>query len=331
MFRTWLAILMVMVALCGGTCAEGLFSGASYDAGLAVVNGEVYCAGANIGLGFIPIWRVGRERLEKVRSRIGGWDNMYALENELLTIEPVLNIVEMLGSVPTSTFWARRTDVNTGQTQHVETFVWNTDDGVCYVFAGQNKIYRDVCAGKKHTLECLEDGEWVTAAVWTGDQAWTYETFCVIGDRRADQPEKVALYEFHTGKVYDVTVLFIRNNLRLNMAAVLEDGVLYYLEGRSFFAWNLATGEKDTLMRLPEETDAFILTETQLMAMSHEHQRAWVIDRNGWKLIQTVEMNVYPQNAALNEGKLYIRCVYGNAAVEVIDLATGESRLYSLE
>ena len=72
MFRTWLAILMVMVALCGGTCAEGLFSGASYDAGLAVVNGEVYCAGANIGLGFIPIWRVGMERLEKVRSRIGG-------------------------------------------------------------------------------------------------------------------------------------------------------------------------------------------------------------------------------------------------------------------
>ena len=115
------------------------------------------------------------------------------------------------------------------------------------------------------------------------------------------------------------------------MAAVLEDGVLYYLEGRSFFAWNLATGEKDTLMRLPEETDDFILTETQLMAMSHEHQRAWVIDRNGWKLIQTVEMNVYPQNAALNDGKLYIRCVYGNAAVEVIDLATGESMLYSLE
>ena len=74
MFRTWLAILMVMVALCGGTCAEGLFSGASYDAGLAVVNGEVYCAGANIGLGFIPIGKAGRCRLRTRGEKAGTAD-----------------------------------------------------------------------------------------------------------------------------------------------------------------------------------------------------------------------------------------------------------------
>lgn len=331
MLRTWLAILMVMAVLCSCAGADGSFSGANYDGGLAVVNGEVYCAGGNIGLKAIPIWRVGAQRLEKVRSRIGGWDNIYALDNELLTIEPVLNLGEMLGSIPTTTFRVRRMDVNTGKRQHVETFMWNTDDGVCNVFAAQNRIYRDVCAGKQHTLECRVDGEWVAVTAWTGDRAWIYDTFCMIGDRNAEKPEYVALYEFATGKSYPVTEYFTQGRLRTVVNGVLEDGVLYCMEDGGFTALELSSGREEMLLAWPDEVTAFILTDTQLLLMSHESEQVHVLERNGWELSCTLEMHVYPQAAVLNNGKLYIRCVYGDAGLEVIDLAGGESKQYSLE
>lgn len=332
MFRTWLAILMVMAALCGGTCAEGLFSGASYDAGLAVVNGEVYCAGANIGLGFIPIWRVGRDGLEKVRSRIGGWDNMYALENELLTIEPVLNIGEMLGSMPASTCKAARLDPVTGKKSSIASYTWNTEDGVCSVFAAQGRVYRDVCEGDAHTLQRLDGENWTTVARWNGDRAWVYETFCIIGDRNADKPRYVALYDFSAGQIHDVTALDRQYALTgSSLEAVLENGVLYLLKGNGLTALNFSTGQAERLVALPEEMNSFILAPEQLILLSSTRQQAWVLDRNTWEIINRVTITVFPQNAALNDGKLYIRCVYGNAAVEVIDLATGESMLYSLE
>lgn len=225
--RCWMVLLMVMALLCGCAGAEGAFSGASHDAGLAVVGGEVYCAAPNVGLGFIPIWRVSTAGLEKVHSRIGGWNGLYALDGELLTIEPVLNIGEMLGSIPTSTYAVGRLAPTTGKKSNIASYTWNTEDGVCNVFAAQGRAYRDVREGDGHVLQRLDDGEWTTGAQWTGDHAW-------------------------------------------------------------------------------------------------------VFDRRSWEIVSTVSMTEYPLYAALVDGRLYVYCSYGDAGVEIIDLATDESVHYPL-
>ena len=327
--RYWISVLLVLALFCGCAGAEGAFSGASYDAGLAVVGGEVYCAAKNAGLGFIPIWRVSMAGLEKAYSRIGGWRNLYALGDELLTIEPVLNIGEMLGSVPTSTYKARRIECATGKVQDVAVCTGN-EDGVYNVFAAQGRAYRDMREVDAHTLQRLDDGNWTTVAQWAGDHAWVYETFCVIGDRNAKKAEYVALYEFATGKTYDVTDMMNRGLLWSTMEAVLEDGVLYHLDDRWFAALTLSTGEKEMLVKLPAEMEAFILTDNQLLLMSRKKQEAWLLDRNTCEIIQKVEMTNYPQNAVLNDGRLFVRCIYGDAGVEIIDLTTGESVHYPL-
>lgn len=332
MLRTCLAILTVIALLCGCAGAEGLFSNASYDKALAVVDGEVCCAGLYAGLGLVPIYRIGDDGLETVCARIGGWQNLYALDGELLTVEPVLNLGELLGSVPTSRYKVKLLDLATKKSSDLTEYVWNTDGGICNVFAAQNKAYRDVCSGDQHTLERLDGGAWVAVAAWTGDVAWVFESYCVIGDRNADKPKYVALYEFATGKLYDVTAL-LRGRQRWFMSAgVLEDGVFYRVETDGFVAVHLADGRTETLVPLPEGMDAFILTDTQLILMSCEHRQAWVLDRDGWKITRQVQMMGYPQNAALNEGKLYVYSVYGDdAGVEVIDLVSGESAWYALK
>lgn len=331
MLRTWLAMLMVTVLLCGCAGAEGFFSSYSHGIGLAVVGGEVYCAGANAGLNFIPICRIGDDGQESVCTRIGGWQNLYALNDELLTVEPVLNLGEMLGSIPTSTYKVRRREAATGKARDFATFVWNTEDGVCNVFAAQNKAYRDVCSGDQHTLERLDGDEWVVVAAWTGDRAWVYETFCVIGDQNADKPEYAALYEFATGKIYDVTEQAARNAWWLHADGVLEHGVLYRLQERGVAALNLTDGRTEMLVPLPDGMDAFILTDEEMILMSHQHQQAWVLERDSWEIVRKVKMTEYPQDAALYNGKLYVYSVYGDAGVEVIDLASGESAWYSLK
>lgn len=332
MLRTWLAVLTVLVLLCGCAGAEGYFSSYSNGIGLAVVGGEVYCAGANVGLNFIPICRIGDDGLETVCARIGGWRNLYALNDELLTVEPVLNLFEMLGSTPSSACQAKRLDPVTKKSSELAVFVWNTEDGICHVFAAQNKVYRDVCRGDQHSLERLDGDGWAVVAAWTGNEAWVYESYCVIGDRNADKPTYVALYEFATCKTYDVTKLMAQGTLTSAMEAVLEDGTLYRLAAKDLVAINLADGKKETLTPLPDGMDSFILTDSQMILMSSEHEQVWVLDRDGWQIVRQVKMTGYPQNAALHEGNLYVYCVYGDdAGVEVINLVSGESVWYSLE
>lgn len=121
-----------------------------------------------------------------------------------------------------------------------------------------------------------------------------------------------------------------RGLLWSTMEAVLEDGVLYHLDDRWFAALTLSTGEKEMLVKLPAEMEAFILTDNQLLLMSREKQEAWLLDRDTCEIIQKVEMTNYPQNAVLNDGRLFVRCIYGDAGVEIIDLTTGESVHYPL-
>lgn len=332
MRKRLLAVLLALVLLCGCAGAEGFFSRSSYDNALAVAGGEVYCAGANVGLGFIPIYRIGDDGLETVCARIGGWQSLYALNDELLTVEPVLNLGEMLGSIPASTCKAKRLDPVTGKKSDVATCVWNNKDGVCHVFAALNKVYRDVRSGDRHTLERLDGDEWVAVGAWTGSDAWACESYCLIGDRNAGKPTRIALYEFATGETHDVTKLMVQGTLSSAMEAVLEEGMLYRLEEKALVSINLADGKKETLIRLPEGMDAFILADRELILMSSEHQQVWVLDRDGWEITRQVKMTEYPQNAALHEGKLYVYCVYGDdAGVEVIDLAGGESTWHALK
>ena len=331
--RKWtaalLALLLALLCVCAG--AEGAFSGASYDAGLAVVGGEVYCAAPNVGLRSIPIWHVSWDGLEKVRSRIGGWNGLYALDGELLTVEPVLNIGEMLGSIPTSTCRAGRLDPAKGKYRSLETYVRATEDGVCNVFAAQGSAYRDVREGDVHVLQRLDGGAWTTVAQWTGDHAWVYETFCIIGDRNADRPRYVALYDFSTGQIHDVTALDRKYALTgSSLEAVLENGVLYLLKGNGLMALDLSTGQAEQVVALPEEMNGFILTPERLILLSSIRKQAWVMDRRSWKIVSTVSMTEYPLHAALVDGRLYVYCSYGDAGVEIIDLATGESVYYPL-
>lgn len=332
MLRRGLAVLMVMALLCGCAGAEGFFSSAHYDNALTVVDGEVYCAGLNAGLGFVPIYRISDDGLEAVCARIGGWQNLYTLDDALLTVAPVLNLGEMLGSIPTSTYKANLLDPATEKSSELASYVWNTDNGVCNVFAVQNKAYRDIRSGDQHTLERLDGEAWVAVAAWTGDDAWVFESHCVIGDRNADKPAYVALYEFAAGKIYEVTDL-LRGRQRWFMSSgVLENGVFYRLETDGLTAIHLTNGRTETLVPLPEGMDAFILTDTQLLLMSREHQQAWVLDRDGWEIVRQVTMTGYPQNAALHDGKLYVYSVYGSdPGVEVIDLISSESAWYPLK
>jgi hypothetical protein len=330
--RRWLAVLLAVMALCGCAGAEGAFSGASYDAGLAVVGGEVYCAAPNVGLGFIPIWRVDTRGLERVRSRIGGWSALYALGDELLTVEPVLNLGEMLGSIPMSTHKAGRLDPTKGKYRSLETYTWNKETGVCNVFAAQGRAYRDVREGDAHVLQRLDDGEWTTVAQWTGDHAWVYETFCIIGDRNADKPRYVALYDFSAGQIHDVTALDRKYALTgSSLKAVLENGVLYLLKDNGLTALNLSTGQAERLVSLPEEMNSFILAPEQLILLSSTRQQAWVLDRRCWEIVSTVSMTEYPHCAALVDGKLYVYSSYSDAGVEIIDLVKGESVHYPLQ
>lgn len=331
MLRTWMAMLTVLTLLCGCAGAEGFFSRSNYDQALAVVDGEVYCAGANVGLNFIPIYRIDDTGLKSVCARIGGWQSLYALDGKLLTVEPVLNLGEMLGSIPTSTYKAKLLNSATQKSSSLASYVWNTEDGVCNVFAAQHKAYRDVCNGNQHTLERLDGDEWVAVAAWTGDDAWTYESYCVIGDRNENKPAYVALYEFATGKTYDVTTLMKRGTLTVLMEAVLEDGILYRLEERGFFAINLTDGKREKLVSLPEKMETFILTDTQLILMSHQHEQVWVLERDSWEIVRQVRMTEFPEYAALHAGKLYVYNPYDTAGVEVIDLASGESAWYALK
>lgn len=329
--RKWIAALLAMLLFCGCAGAEGAFSGASYDAGLAVVGGEVYCAAPNVGLRSIPIWHVSWDGLEKVHSRIGGWHGLYALGDELLTVEPVLNVWEMLGSIPTSTCRAGRLDPAKGKYRSLETYVRATEDGVCNVFAAQGSAYRDVREGDVHVLQRLDGGAWTTVAQWTGDRAWVYETFCIIGDRNADRPRYVALYDFSTGQIHDVTALDRKYALTgSSLEAVLENGVLYLLKGNGLMALDLSTGQAEQVVALPEEMAGFILAPERLILLSRIRKQAWVMDRRSWEIVSTVSMTEYPLHAALVDGRLYVYCSYGDAGVEIIDLATGESVHYPL-
>lgn len=330
--RSWIALLLVLGMLCGCAVAEGAFSGAAYGPGMAIVQGEVYCAAPNVGLGFIPIWRVTMDGLEKVHARIGGWNALYALGGELLTVEPVLNIGEMLGSVPASTCEAGWLDPATGKKCNIASYTWNTEDGVCNVFAAQGRAYRDVREGDAHMLQRLDDGKWTTVAQWTGDKAWVYETFCIIGDRNADKPQYVALYEFSNGQIHDVTALDRKYALTgSSLEAVLESGVLYLLKGNGLTALNLSTGQAERLVSLPEEMNSFILTPEQLILLSSTRQQAWVLDRHSWEIVGTVSMTEYPLHAALVDDRLYVYNSYGDAGVEIIELDTGESVHYPLK
>lgn len=330
--RNGLALLLAMVLLCGCAGAEGISSGQTYSPGLALAAGEVYCLGENVGLGFIPIWRVGMEGMEKVRSRIGGWSGLYAVDDGLMTIEPVLNIGEILGSIPTSTCQVNHFDPVTGKTRELTTRVRNEESGVCEAFAAQGKAYRDVHAGNDHMLQRLDDGEWVTVAQWTGDHVWMYESFCIIGSRHEDKPEYVALYEFTTGKVYDVTAFVRKHSLTTSAwEAVLEDGVLYLLQDGAMMTVELSTGREEKLGDLPKGVSRFILTDTQMILMSNEKKMAWVLDRSSWKVVSQVNMTVFPQTVLLHEGRLYVHCLLTEAKMEIIDLTTGESAKYSLE
>lgn len=329
--RSGIILLLAVLLLVGCAGAEGAYSAPSHGQNMAAVNGQVYCGGANEGLQFIPIWQVTLEGMKRGESRIGGWQALYAYGDELLTVAPVLNIGEMLGSIPTSTYRVKCFDPAAGKSAAVMDYVWNTENGVCNIFAAQDRLYRDLCQGETHELQMLEGEEWVCVARWTGDGVWQYQTFCFIGDRNADHPKYIALYEFATGAIYDVTQLVKRKELRTIMNGVLEDGVLYMLDEDDLMMLELTTGKKQKLLHLPAEADGFILTDDRMIAMSHSQQCAWVVDRTDWKIIGTVEMTEYPADALLLDGKLFVCCNLAETGVEVIDLSTGESVHYSLK
>lgn len=329
--RCWMAMLLMLSLLLGYAGAEGFSSGQAYKPGLALVNGEVYCTGPEFSLGFAPIWRVSKDGLEKVRTNIGGWNGLYALDDGLLTIEPVLNIGEMLENIPPSTFSVKHFDPATGKTRRLATRSWYSKSGVCEAFAAQGKAYRDMHDGANHQLQRLDNGKWVTVAQWTGHNVWMHDSFCFIGSRHENQPEYIGLYEYATGKIYDVTAFALKYGLTDSAwDAVLEDGVLYLLNEGILMTVDLSSGRETLLDVLPKGGSRFILTDSQLILMSNEKMMAWAMDRNTWQVTGSVKMTLFPQSVLLHNGQLYVHQILNDAGVEMIDLATGESVQYPM-
>lgn len=336
--KRMLTILLLLCCLLSCALGEGAYSGqrVSYTR-MAAVDGEVYCLGEPAPLWVnSAVYRVNPEGKTAVARRWGGWECLYAAGDRLLLVYGVLNIGEVLGSHPSSVREAQLLDPVTGRSMVLGRFS-TTEKGTNRIFAAAGQVYRTVRDGDRWELQRLADlndrRSWTTVAAWTGEKPDVRMAFCVIGSEGC-----TVLYEYATGKEYDVTAL-MQQGLIPRWTGVLEAGVMYQVKDGLLSDWltalDLTTGEKTKILRLARDRfDGFLLAEERailLYAVQGEDYRADVYDRSTWTLAGSAAFSEYPTDALLMGDLLYVATPYAEAGLEIVNLTTGESVRFNLK
>lgn len=326
-----LLLVAVMAFMYIPALAEGEYSGQTvWSSRMAAVNGEVYCLSEPAPLWVnSAVYCLSPEGKTAVARRWAGWERLYAAGDRLLLVHSVLNLGEVLGSHPASVQEAQLFDPATGRSLVLGRFS-TTEKGTNRIFAAAGQVYRTVRDGDCWELQRLADlndrRSWMTALAWTGNQPDVQMTFCVIGSRG-----RTVLYEYASGKEYDVTAL-MRQGLIRNWTGVVERGVLYQAQDGLLSDWltalDLTTGEKSKLVRLVRDRlNGFLLAEERailLYSEQGENYRADVYDRSTWTLTGSVDFTEYPEDVLLLGDRLFVSCSYAEAGAQIIDLTTGE-------
>jgi len=310
---------------------EGAYSGQTvWSSRMAEVNGEVYCLSEPAPLWVnSAVYCLSPEGKTAVARRWAGWERLYAAGDRLLLVHSVLNLGEVLGSIPASVQEAQLFDPATGQSMVLGQFS-ATEKGTNRIFAAAGKVFRTVRDGDSWELQRLADmtdrGIWTTEAAWNGEQPDVRMTFCALGSRGS-----TVLYEYASGKVYDVSAL-VQRRLILDWEGVVENGVLYQVQDGLLRDWltalDLTTGEKVKLVRLAgDRLMGFLLAEERAILLYSEQggdYRANVYDRSTWTLTGSVAFTEYPKDAQLLGDRLFVSCSYAEAGAQIVDLVTGE-------
>lgn len=326
-------LTLLVLLCCLMTCALGESAYSGHDVWytrMAAVNGEVYCLGEPAPLWVnSAVYRLSPEGKTAVVRRWGGWHCLYAAGDRLLLVHDVVNIGELLGSHPASVREAQLFDPATGRSLALGRFS-RTEKGTNRIFAAAGQVWRTVRDGDDWELQRLADMDdgrsWTTAAAWTGVQPDVLMTFCVIGSG-----DKTVLYEYASGKGYDVTAL-VQRGLILNWTGVLEDGVLYRVQDGLLGDWltalDLTKGEQTKLVRLEgERFQGFLLTEERAILLHWEQKAAYradVYDRSTWTWAGSAAFTEYPTDALLLGDLLYVSTPYAEAGAQIVDLTTGQ-------
>ena len=326
-------LTLLVLLCCLMTCALGESAYSGHDVWytrMAEAGGEVYCLGEPAPLWVnSAVYRLSPEGKTAEVRRWGGWHCLYAAGDRLLLVHDVVNIGELLGSQPAAVREVQLFDPATGRSLTLGRFS-RTEKGTNRIFAAAGQVWRTVRDGDKWELQRLADMDdrrsWTTAAAWTGVQPDVRMTFCVTGSG-----DKTVLYEYASGKGYDVTAL-VQRGLILNWTGVLEDGVLYRVQDGLLGDWltalDLTTGERTKLVRLEgERFQGFLLTEERAILLHWEQKAAYradVYDRSTWTWAGSAAFTEYPTDALLLGDLLYVSTPYAEAGAQIVDLTTGQ-------
>ena len=311
--------------------AEGEYSGQTvWSSRMAAVNGEVYCLSEPAPLWVnSAVYCLSPEGKTAVARRWAGWERLYAAGDRLLLVHSVLNLGEVLGSHPASVQEAQLFDPATGRSLVLGRFS-TTEKGTNRIFAAAGQVYRTVRDGDRWELQRLADlndrRSWATVAAWAGERPDVSMTWCSISSG-----DSTILYEYATGKQYDVTVP-MRRGLVTAYTGVVENGVLYQVQDGLLSDWltalDLTTGEQTKLVRLAgDRLMGFLLAEGRailLYAEQGKNYRADVYDRSTWTLTGSAAFTEYPNDALLLSDRLFVSCPYAEAGAQIVDLTTGE-------
>lgn len=318
--KRMLTILLLLCCLMSCALAEGAYSGQTvWSSYMAAVNGEVYCLSEPAPLWVnSAVYCLSPEGKTAVARRWGSWERLYAAGDRLLLVHRVLNLGE-----------AQLFDPATGGSLMLGRFS-TTEKGTNRIFAAAGQVYRTVRDGDRWELQRLADlndrRSWTTVAAWTGEKPDVGMTCCCISTG-----DSTILYEYATGKQYDVTVP-MRRGLITAYSCVVENGVLYQVQDGLLSDWlttlDLTTGEKTKILRLTGDRPmGFLLAEERailLYAEQGENYRADVYDRSTWTLTGSAAFSEYPNDALLLGDRLFVSCPYAEAGAQIIDLTTGE-------
>ncbi|MBQ7850603.1 MAG: hypothetical protein IJ343_12820 [Clostridia bacterium] len=327
-------VLCVLALLCClMTCARGESAYSGHDmwyTRMAEVNGEVYCLGEPAPLWVnSAVYRLSPEGKTAVCRQWNGWEDLYAAGDRLLLVHGVLNVGELLGSIPLSVREAELLNPETGRITFLTRFTPGEKKGVTDVFAAAGHVYRTVRDGDSWELQRLgnpdDRGSWQTVVAWTGSVPDARATFCVIGSGR-----QTMLYEYASGKAYDVTRVAGKVE---SWSGVMEDGVLYRVEKNWLSTWltatDLTTGEQTQLLRLEKDGICDFLLDAGRAVILYDKQagtyRAETYDRSTWTLTGSVVFSEYPNDALLMGDWLCVSCPYAEAGAEFVHLTTGEA------
>ncbi|MBQ2953499.1 MAG: hypothetical protein IJE07_08065 [Clostridia bacterium] len=332
-----LLLVAAMALICIPALAEGAYfsgeRGNNSRPALAVVNGQVYGLSGHEGAMAMFTPAVERWSPSGKRTRVG--QNAF-LNSEigyisgagdaLLILREERNWLELLDPTAAFTPRAELWYPATGRSVRIP-------DGA-FALQGRLFVYRD---GQLQQLSA--DGREVVAS-WAGKPVYRWDSFILLQDGERHQVLEIA-----SGVCWDVTALKL--DLGWSTEAVVEDGVMYLLEGAALTAIDLRDGARECLLSFPEDAYSTFLLDAERVILLCSKKRgepatSAVYDRATLACTQTFTHRTNPVDALLVGDQLYMRDPYGftylgaqerwsdPASASIIDLTTGSEVYWEL-